>query len=142
MGMGDSDRRTRITALRAGDAATIAQFVRDIAPIVWTACSLMTVKDVEAREAFLDIIARLRADSFALLTQYTGSRTLEASVALVSRDLLGKRVMDLLLSNPQKGWRAFEAFFATDLQRLIQRRLPGQTAKRRAAMPINPSASR
>jgi hypothetical protein len=92
MGMEDSGSHAQIAALRGGDAPAIAQFLRDIAPIVWTACSLLTVEDTEAREAFLDIIAKLRADNFALLTQYTGSRTLEAYVALASRDLLGKRV--------------------------------------------------
>jgi RNA polymerase sigma factor (sigma-70 family) len=43
----------------------------------------------------------------------------------MARDLLGKRVQSLLSTDPKRGWRAFEAFFEADLQRLISKRLPG-----------------
>jgi RNA polymerase sigma factor (sigma-70 family) len=125
MGIKDSGNRARIAALRNGDKRAIAQFLNEIAPAVWTACSLLTAEDSEARQAFVETIAKLRADDFALLTQYTGRGTLESFAALASRDLLADRVQRLLAEDPKRGWHAFEAFFKADLQRLIHRRLPG-----------------
>jgi RNA polymerase sigma factor (sigma-70 family) len=37
---------------------------------------------------------------------------------------LGERVLRLLRADKERGWRAVEGFFRTDLLRLIQRRLP------------------
>ena len=45
--------------------------------------------------------------------------------ALVVRDMLSERVVKLLALNVDAGWRSFEAFFAEDIRRIIQRNLPG-----------------
>lgn len=125
MGFEDSGNRARIAALRNGDARAAAQFINDIAPALWTACTLVIPEDTEAREAFMEGIAKLRTDNFALLAQHVGQGPLEGFVVLMVRDLLGTRVQRLLSSDPKRGWRAFEAFFEADLRRLIHRRLPG-----------------
>ena len=135
----DTDIRVRIEALTGGDPSLAALFLKEIAPTVWTACSLLTGGDAEAREAFLEIIAKLRANNFALLTQYTGRGTLETFVALTVRDLLAQRMLQLLQADRQKGWHAFEGLFETDLLRLIHRRLPGaehEDARREAYQSI------
>jgi DNA-directed RNA polymerase specialized sigma24 family protein len=121
---GDDGTRNRIAALQGGDARAIARFLEEIAPPVWTACSLLTLTEDEARGAFLETIAKLHAGDFALLACYAGRGTLEAGAALATRDLLAARVQRLLRDAPEKGWRAFEAFFETDLRRLIRRRIP------------------
>ena len=121
----DAGNRARIAALTGGDPAAVAQFLKDIAPLVWKTCVLLSGSDAQAREAFLEAFARLRAGNFALLADYPGRGTLEDFVALKTRDLLGGRMLQLLQSDREKGWRAFEALFKTDLLRLIHRRLPG-----------------
>jgi RNA polymerase primary sigma factor len=125
----DCDNRARIAALRGGDTRSARQFLEDIAPIVWTACMLLSADDGQAREAFVETMAKLRAGNFECLAGYRGRGTLETYVALTVRDLLGARIVRLLLADRQKGWRAFEALFREDLLRLIRRRLPGAHAE-------------
>jgi hypothetical protein len=110
---------------RAGDPAPVAQFLKDISASVWTACSLLTGEERHAREAFIEVMALLRADSFARLSGFTGHDALEAFVALTVRDLLAERMLCLLQSDRQKGWRAFECFFEADILKLIRRHIPG-----------------
>jgi RNA polymerase primary sigma factor len=102
-----------------------AQLLKEIAPTVWASCSLLSANDSDAREAFLDTMAKLRADNFARLLQYTGRGAFETFVALTARDLLARRMLRLLQADGEKGWHVFEALFGADLQRLIHRRLPG-----------------
>ena len=135
----DAGNRARIAALTGGDPAVVAQFLKAIVPTVWAACSLLTGNEEEAREAFLDTIAQLRAGNFALFADHTGRDTLEEFVALKTRDLLAGRMLQLLQSDAEKGWRAFEALFKPDLRRLIHRRLPGgqyEDARREAYQSI------
>ena len=120
-----ADDHVRIAALTSGDPSLAAHFLKQIAPTVWTACLLLTAEEAEAREAFKDVTAKLAADNFARLREYTGKGTLETFVALTARDLLAERMLQLLHSDREKGWRAFEKLFEADFQRLIRKRFPG-----------------
>ena len=131
----DTGDLARVTALRAGDPAPVAQFLKDISAVVWTGCRLLTGEEEEGREAFIEVMALLRADRFARLGGFTGRGALDAFVALIVRDLLAERMLRLLWSDREKGWRAFERFFEGDILRLIRRHLPGsanQDARRDA----------
>jgi DNA-directed RNA polymerase specialized sigma24 family protein len=125
MGIDAAGTRARIADLRSGDPEAIARFLEDVAPTVWTACTLLTADAAQAREAFLETMTQLRANEFARLSAYNGHGTLETFVALNVRDLLGVRVLQLLREDRQKGRRAFEGLFKVDFLRLIHRRLPG-----------------
>jgi RNA polymerase primary sigma factor len=114
-----------MSAVFAGDPDAIADFVRQIAPTVWAACAHVADGEAEAREIFLDAMARLRANNFALFGEYDGRGSLESFVALNVRELLAHRMLQMLPANPEKGWRAFRALFEPDLMRLIRRRIPG-----------------
>jgi DNA-directed RNA polymerase specialized sigma24 family protein len=114
-----------MAALAAGDAAHTARCLKEIAPTVWATISLLSIGDSEAREAFLDIMAQLRADNCARLRDYSGRGTWTTFVALTVRDLLAREILQLLHADREKGWRAFEALFAADIRRLIRKRLPG-----------------
>jgi RNA polymerase primary sigma factor len=82
-------------------------------------------EDTEA--AFREVMARLAADGFARLKAYDGRANVRIYVALVVRDLLLERAINLLVRDAGRGWRAFEAFFGSDLKRMIERALPGLT---------------
>ncbi len=70
-------------------------------------------------------MAALRADGFARLKGYDGRARLRVYMTLVVRDLLSERVVKLLALDADRGWRAFEAFFSSDMRRIILRMLPG-----------------
>src|SRR6266550_2307342 len=95
----DTGDRARLTSLRSGDPAPVAQFLKDISAIVWTGCCLLNREDAEAREAFIEVMALLRADNFARLNGFTGHGALDAFVALAVRDLLAVRMLRLLQSD-------------------------------------------
>lgn len=121
---GESDQRILFAALR-GDANAAAALTRLAADLVWSACVRVTRDRAETEAAFRDVMAGLRADGFARLKGYDGRARLDVYVALVVRDLLAERVVKLLALDANRGWRAFEAFFADDIRRMIQRLLPG-----------------
>jgi hypothetical protein len=58
------DVRARIEALAAGDPRLAACFIEELAPVVWAACTVLTGDVAEAREAFLEMNAKLSADNF------------------------------------------------------------------------------
>ncbi|EME72039.1 hypothetical protein H261_00630 [Paramagnetospirillum caucaseum] len=110
------------------DAKPLAwdRLVRRIADTVWTACRLLCGDDADSRAAFSDVMDGLRADGFRRLRAYNGSSRIETFVALVTRDVLAERLLRLFnVHSASDGWAAFERFFAADINRIINRRLPG-----------------
>ncbi|HLN25437.1 MAG TPA: sigma-70 family RNA polymerase sigma factor [Patescibacteria group bacterium] len=102
------------------------RLVQRSADSIWTACRLLTGDDAEARTAFAEVIAGLRADGFRRLRPYDGSSRIETFVALVTRELLAERLMRLFQPGcGDAGWTAFERVFGPDITRIIARRLPG-----------------
>lgn len=115
----------RLNAVRSGEPAHAARFVKEISATVWSACRLLTVSEPDARHAFAEVMKALSADRFARLGAYTGRSTLDTFVALTVRDLLAERMLRLLQSDRMKAWHAFERMFEADIVRLIKKRLPG-----------------
>jgi RNA polymerase primary sigma factor len=70
-------------------------------------------------------MSALCADRFVRLKGYDGRARARVYIAIVVRDLLCERVVKLLAFDADRGWRAFEAFFAEDMRRMIARLLPG-----------------
>jgi RNA polymerase primary sigma factor len=70
-------------------------------------------------------MAALAADGFARLKDYDGRSLVKVYAALVVRDRLLERAINLLVIDPTRGWQAFEAFFGVDMRRMIERALPG-----------------
>jgi hypothetical protein len=121
----DPERELLTAALRGG-AGAAATLTRALADLVWTACLRVTQDRAETESAFRDVMAALRADGFARLKGFDGRARVRIYAALVVRDLLSERVVKLLALNADAGWRAFEAFFADDMRRIILRNLPGK----------------
>ena len=113
-------------AARRGEAAAGAALTRAIADVVWTACHHVTHSRAETETAFREVMGAIRADGFARLGGFDGRARLTVYVALVVRDLLAARVVQLIALDPPQGWRAFEGFFAADIRRSIARLLPGE----------------
>ena len=103
------------------DAWTL--FVRQCQGDVYTACR-MAFPDNETNDVFVQVMAQLRADDFALLRAFDGRATIAAYLRLVLRDVLSERIARLLSDHPERGWRAFEHFFKRDLLRIIARYFP------------------
>ena len=117
----------RLRAVRSGDPAHAARFIKEISGTAWSACRLLTRGEDDTRRAFADVMAALAADRFARLGAYAGRGTLDTFVALTVRDLLAERMLRLLQSDQKQAWRAFEHLFEADIQRLIRKRLPASS---------------
>lgn len=100
--------------------------MRALADLAWTACLRVTRGGAETEAAFREVMAALRADRFARLKGFDGRARMRVYATLVVRDLLSERVVKLLALDADAGWRSFEAFFAEDIRRIIQRNLPGK----------------
>ena len=114
-----------VRAVVAGDPDAVAEFFRATADALWAACAQVTRDERQAREAYDAVCLGLAANGFESLHAYDGRSRLTTFVALRGRDLLAHRLLRLLWDDAERGWRAFEAFFAADIERLIRRRLPG-----------------
>jgi RNA polymerase primary sigma factor len=125
MGTISRSNRELLAAARRGDAAAADALARGLADLVWTACRRVTLNGVDAEAAFRDVMTAMRAARFARLDGYDGRAGVEIYAALVVRDLLSERAIRLLSINAEHGWRAFEAFFGSDIRRMMMRMLPG-----------------
>lgn len=115
---------SRLSAVRSGDAAQGARFIKEISGTVWSACRLLAGGDADARHVFSEVMAALTANRFARLGAYAGRGNLDTFVALTVRDLLAERMLRLLQSDQKQAWHAFEHLFGADIARLIRKRLP------------------
>ena len=120
----DPDKALLAAALR-GDAGAGEDLVRALADLVWTACGRVTCGRADTETAFREVVAGLRANGFSRLEDYDGRARVRVYVALVVRDLLLERAVNLLVLDAGRGWPAFEAFFRHDMRRMIERALPG-----------------
>ena len=100
------------------------RLVERTADTVWNACAVLAGAEDDCRDAFAFVYRSLGNNGFHRLRAYDGSSRLESYVALVCRDVLAERLLALFHSQPaHAGWRAFEAFFKRDIDRLIKRRI-------------------
>ena len=116
-----------INEAAAGNPAAAERLLRRIGDTVWRSCRVVTQDEAQAREAFSRVLSALQADGFSRLRRYDGRGRIETFTALVARDLLAQDVLDMLHADPQRGWRAFESFFQSDIRRIVARRLSGAT---------------
>ncbi len=120
----DPDKALLAAALR-GVAGAAEDLARSLADLVWTACSRVTSGAADAQAAFREVMTALAANGFSRLKDYDGRARVRVYVALVVRDLLLERALNLLVLDAARGWPAFEAFFGQDMRRMIERALPG-----------------
>jgi RNA polymerase primary sigma factor len=119
------EHRDLLRGVFAGNAAAAEEFFRVTADVLWSVCRQITRDQAQALEAFDAVCDGLAERGFERLRAYDGRSRLTTFVALLGRDLLAHRLMKLLREDVAIGWRAFEAFFRADLERVIRRRLPG-----------------
>lgn len=123
-GQADPERELLGAALR-GDAAAAARLTRAIADPVWASCLRVARDRADTEAVFREVMASIRADGFARLKGFDGRSRVRVYVALVVRDLLAERVVRQLALEQDRGWHAFQAFFAEDIRRIVSRLLPG-----------------
>ncbi len=117
--------RALVRAALAGQPAAAETLIHRIADRVRAICRVIGRDEAEARESFSVILAGLQANGFARLRPYEGRGRLDTFVALVSRELLAERLLQVFHSDARRGWTAFERLFEVEFRRLILRRLPG-----------------
>jgi DNA-directed RNA polymerase specialized sigma24 family protein len=120
----DPDKALLAAALR-GAAGAAEDLTRAMADLVWTASGRVTRDSADTEAAFREVMAGLAANRFARLKDFDGRARVRVYVALVVRDLLLERAINLLVLDAGRGWQAFEAFFGEDMRRMIERVLPG-----------------
>jgi RNA polymerase primary sigma factor len=120
-GAGDLELLRGIYAHRPG---AWEAFVRLYKADIYRPCRLAFAGEA-ADDAFVDVVAQLRAGDFALLRAFDGRASLSAYLRLVTRDLLYPQVARLLAEQSERGWLAFEHFFKRDIERIIARQFPG-----------------
>ena len=109
-----------VQALLAGRPGAWEAFVRRVEADVYTACRLAFAA-AAADEAFVDLLARMRANGFALLRAFDGRAALSSFLRLILRDLLAQRLLELFRADANRGWSAFELFFRRDIERSLAR---------------------
>jgi RNA polymerase primary sigma factor len=94
-------------------------FVRKVADVVWTSCTILCNGDDEAQMAFVEVFDALKADDFRCLRRFNSSGTIQTFIALTAREILADRLMRLFSNGQQaKAWIAFERFFKADIHRI------------------------
>lgn len=115
-----------VRSVLADDPRAWEEFVRTVADVVWTSCSLLCRGDDEAREAFAEVFEALKAEGFRRLRRFDGSGSIPTFVALTVREILAERLMRMFADGLlDEAWNAFERFFKRDIDRVLKRRMPG-----------------
>jgi RNA polymerase sigma factor (sigma-70 family) len=117
------DRALVRDIIRRADGAW-EEFVRHYSPLINSLCSLVFPADTAADE-YLRILARFRADDFAVLKKFREGRgRLSTYLTFKIRDLLASRLVDLFRQDPERAWGAFESFYKNDIRRIIAEHFP------------------
>ena len=86
-----------------------ALFVRQCQSDVYTACR-MAFPDNEAKDVFVQVMAQLRADDFALLRAFDGRATISGYLRLVLRDVLSAARRAAVVGKSRARLARFRAF--------------------------------
>lgn len=117
-----------VNALLTGKPKAWERFLDRIADTTWTACTLLTRSEGEARAAFSEVLSAIQADGFRRFRPYDGSSRIETFSALVTREILAERLLRQLGGGGDGDpWTCFVTFFGKDILRIIARRLPGES---------------
>src|SRR6266436_6202047 len=106
------------TALRNSDAWR--EFVDHYSPDVWKLCESVC-SESECDAAFVECWKALRANDDLLLRRFDGRSSLRTYLLHVGADLLAARLRELLRTNPERAWEAFEHFFRKEIFQMIFR---------------------
>ena len=121
---GVQDEGRLVARVIAGDQAAIGSFTQIAGAAIWPIVVKLVGEGKAAEEAFLDVIAALRAHGFARLARFKGRSTLAAYLVLVARDVLAERSMRAFATAPDVAWARFERYFGPDIRRRIGRYFP------------------
>jgi RNA polymerase primary sigma factor len=118
------DERHLVVALMAGDKVAAARFLDLAASAIWSTVAELIGENAAGEEAFLTVIAALKADGFARLAAFDGRSRLVTYLVLVAREVLGEQLARALATDPNSNWRRFDRFCGGDIRRAIARRFP------------------
>jgi RNA polymerase primary sigma factor len=113
-----------VTAVVGGDTEAAARLVDAASASIWAVVVALEGEGPQAEAAFLDVIARLKADGYARLRAFDGRSRLATYLALVTRDILAERLARRFVEAGGQAWRRFERFFALEIRRRVQQRFP------------------
>jgi len=122
-----AEARAEFALVRAaitGDDAAAGRFIASVAVPLWSAVTRLEGSDADGEEAFLHVVATLKADGFTRLKAFDGRARLSTFLALVARDILAERLAVRFRTAPQDAWPHFTRFFDNDIRRRVRQHFP------------------
>lgn len=119
--------RRLVGAVMRGDSKAWDVFVDRVADTVYGAALIVFPAEQAEAEALI-LFGSLRVNDYAALRDYDGRSQLETFLSLRLAELLIERILALLIDDPDRGWLAFQEFYANDIRRLVTRAFPNNTA--------------
>jgi RNA polymerase primary sigma factor len=122
-----------LNAVLAGDPGAANRFLDAVSPTLWSAVVKLEGEGPQAEEAFLHVVAALKADGYARLRAFDRRASLSTYLAVVARELLADRLVADFVKAPRLTWRRFERFFGADIRRRVAQRFPRDAGAREDA---------
>jgi RNA polymerase primary sigma factor len=122
-----------LSAVLAGDGEAAKRFLEAVSPGLWSVVVKLEGEGPHAREAFLHVVAALKANSYARLRAFDRRASLSTYLAIVAREVLAERLVGDLIKAPREAWKRFERFFGVDLRRRVAQRFPRDASAREDA---------
>ncbi|MBO0755087.1 MAG: hypothetical protein J2P54_04450, partial [Bradyrhizobiaceae bacterium] len=110
-------------AVVGGDPAAGAHFIKVVSADLWSVVTKLVGDGNEGEEAFLHVVASLKANGYARLKAFDGRARLCTFVSLVARDILAERLATRFSEAPHDAWHQFQRFFERDIRRRVEQRL-------------------
>jgi RNA polymerase primary sigma factor len=122
-----------LPAVLAGDPEAAKRFVEAVSPSLWSVVVKLEGDGPQARDAFLHVVAALKANGYARLRAFDRRASLATYLAIVAREVLADRLVGDLQKAPRDAWKRFERFFGADLRRRVAQRFPRDAGAREDA---------
>lgn len=118
-----SEEFALVRAVVGGDPAAGAHFIKVVSADLWSVVTKLVGDGNEGEEAFLHVVASLKANGYARLKAFDGRARLCTFVSLVARDILAERLATRFSEAPHDAWHQFQRFFERDIRRRVEQRL-------------------
>jgi RNA polymerase primary sigma factor len=113
-----------VNAVLSGEAGAASRFLEHVATTLWSIVVKLVGDGADAENAFLLIVASLKADDYAQLRGFDGRSRLTTYLSLVARDVLADELAGQFSKTPHEAWEKFSRYFGTDIRSRIAKQLP------------------
>jgi RNA polymerase primary sigma factor len=118
---------TLVDAVISEKPLAATRFIEAMSATLWSAVTKLEGDGAQGEEAFLYVVASLKADGYVRLRGFDGRARLSTYLALVTREILADRLARRFDEDPHHAWKRFTRFFESDIRRRVAHRLPRNT---------------